>query len=199
MPKVSAEYRASRREHILQSARRCFLRNGFHATTMQDIFAESGMSAGAVYRYFASKDDVVLAIAEDSLHDVMAAIGRVGEEPHASLGDALAAGVDAIKSRDEQDNLTSLAIQVWAEAIRNPALAEKFVRLMTRSKAQLAEFARRHQQRGELPGDASADGLATVLAAVLPGYIVQRALLGGESVSDTQAALRALWPEEHRK
>jgi TetR/AcrR family transcriptional regulator, transcriptional repressor of aconitase len=65
MPKVTHEYRDARRDQILSAARRCFLRNGFHATSVQDLVAESGLSSGAVYRYFASKDDVIIAIAEE--------------------------------------------------------------------------------------------------------------------------------------
>jgi TetR/AcrR family transcriptional regulator, transcriptional repressor of aconitase len=64
MPKVSQQYRDARREHILNSARRCFMRDGFHATSMQDLVAEAGLSAGAVYRYFASKDEMIVAITQ---------------------------------------------------------------------------------------------------------------------------------------
>ncbi|HEY0718123.1 MAG TPA: helix-turn-helix domain-containing protein, partial [Streptosporangiaceae bacterium] len=53
MPKVTQQYRDARRDQILSAARRCFLRDGFHVTSMQDLFAESGLSSGAVYRYFA--------------------------------------------------------------------------------------------------------------------------------------------------
>src|SRR5581483_11495215 len=74
MPKVSQQYRDARRDQILNAARRCFLRDGFHATSMQDLFKESGLSSGAFYRYFASKDDVIIAIAEDNTRDVMALI-----------------------------------------------------------------------------------------------------------------------------
>src|ERR1700689_3735439 len=70
MPKVSQQHRDARREQILAAARRCFLRDGFHATSMQDLFAESGLSAGAVYSYFAGKDDVIVAIAEENLSGV---------------------------------------------------------------------------------------------------------------------------------
>ena len=53
MPKVSEEHRAARRRQILDAAARCFARDGFHRTSMQDIVRESGISAGLVYRYFA--------------------------------------------------------------------------------------------------------------------------------------------------
>jgi AcrR family transcriptional regulator len=71
MPRVSPEHLQARRQQILDAARRCFVRNGFHATSMQDVFAEAGLSAGATYRYFRSKEDIVEAIAADML-------GRMG-------------------------------------------------------------------------------------------------------------------------
>ena len=43
MPKVSQQHRDARREQIMAAARRCFLRDGFHATSMQDLFAEAGL------------------------------------------------------------------------------------------------------------------------------------------------------------
>ena len=55
MPRVSREYLDRRRDEIAAAALRCFAREGFHRTTMQDIVAESGLSPGALYRYFAAK------------------------------------------------------------------------------------------------------------------------------------------------
>src|SRR6185437_10238200 len=40
MPKVTAEYRDARRTHLLDAARRCFVRDGFHATSMADVCRE---------------------------------------------------------------------------------------------------------------------------------------------------------------
>src|SRR5829696_7361042 len=53
-----------RRTRILDAAERCFVRTGFHRATMQDIAAEAGMSAGNLYRYFPSKDAMVVGLAE---------------------------------------------------------------------------------------------------------------------------------------
>ena len=65
MPRVSAAYLEERRAHVLASAARCFAREGFHRATMQDVVRESGLSPGALYRYFASKEELVAAIAEE--------------------------------------------------------------------------------------------------------------------------------------
>ena len=65
MPRVAESYLQSRRRQIMDAAIRCFAREGFHRTTMQDIFRETGLSAGAIYRYFKSKEDIVAAIAAE--------------------------------------------------------------------------------------------------------------------------------------
>ncbi len=54
-----------RRAHILDAARTCFSRAGFHRTSMQEICAEAKMSPGGIYRYFASKDAIIEAIAQE--------------------------------------------------------------------------------------------------------------------------------------
>nr|BFE67761.1 hypothetical protein GCM10020092_010620 [Actinoplanes digitatis] len=55
VPRVSEDHLTARREQILAAARLCFLRNGLHNTSMQDLIQEAGLSVGAVYRYFKSK------------------------------------------------------------------------------------------------------------------------------------------------
>ena len=64
VPRVSEAHLAARRQQILDAARTCFLRNGFHQTSMQDVIREAGLSVGAVYRYFPSKNDLITALAE---------------------------------------------------------------------------------------------------------------------------------------
>ena len=59
MPKVTEEHLEARRTQILDAALACFSRNGFHQTTMHDICSEAGLSPGAVYRYFDSKEAMI--------------------------------------------------------------------------------------------------------------------------------------------
>lgn len=63
MPRLTPERREARRAEILAAARRCFSRDGFHQTSMPDIADEAGLSAGAAYRYFSSKEDIIIEIA----------------------------------------------------------------------------------------------------------------------------------------
>src|SRR5215475_2660858 len=64
MPKVSPEYLAARRAQIIDTARELFSQKGLSDTSMSDLVAASGMSTGAIYRYFASKEELVAAVAE---------------------------------------------------------------------------------------------------------------------------------------
>src|SRR5438552_9989682 len=65
MPKISQARRNARRQQILEAALACFAEDGFHQTGMADIVKRSGLSHGAVYLYFQSKDDLIEALADD--------------------------------------------------------------------------------------------------------------------------------------
>lgn len=47
------------KDSILQAARRLFLRQGYHATGMREIAREAGISPGAVYNHFSSKEEIL--------------------------------------------------------------------------------------------------------------------------------------------
>jgi len=66
MPKLSKDALDARREEILKAAIRCFARRGIQATTMRDILNEVGLSTGAVYNYFRSKEDIIAAVVAHS-------------------------------------------------------------------------------------------------------------------------------------
>ena len=74
MPRVSDEHLERRHGECMDAAVRCFARKGFHETTLQDVFRESGLSAGAVYRYFKSKNDLIQAIAAEESAPITAII-----------------------------------------------------------------------------------------------------------------------------
>lgn len=195
MPKVTQQHMDARRKQILDAARRCFLRDGFHSTSMQDLFAESGLSAGAVYRHFTSKDEMILAIAEENMRDVLditvaVAVSRQGQ----SMGEVMAELLDVIRAKSAEEDVAGLAVLVWAEAMRNRSLADKLDHLMGGIRANLVTLVRENQERGGLPTSATAEGIAATMLSVLPGYILQVALLDPAVVVEVPDAVRALWP-----
>lgn len=78
MARVSQEHLDARRRQILDGAALCFARNGFHATSMQDVLKEVDLSAGAVYRYFSGKEELIAAIVTEVLQEVGDAFRTAG-------------------------------------------------------------------------------------------------------------------------
>lgn len=188
MPKISDQYRDERRAHILAAARRCFLRDGFHETSMQDLVNEAGVSSGAVYRYFAGKDAVIVAIAEENLDEVVAIV-RVSAQRRDSLGEALAAALEFLSARHTEDGFGAIALLVWAEALRNPALAARLRKSFDEAAASLTEIA---PSGGSMGLDAEA--LVNVLLCVIPGYLMQTTIRGADATKTVIGAVGTLWP-----
>jgi TetR/AcrR family transcriptional regulator, transcriptional repressor of aconitase len=195
MPKVSQQYRDARREEILAAAKRCFLRDGFHETSMQDLFAESGLSSGAVYRYFAGKQDMILAIAEENIRDIAALIHAMATEHEGQgVGDALAEVLDVVRAKHADTALGAVAVLVWSEALRTPAVAKQLHAMLADVRADLADVVRANQARGALPRTADVDALTALLMSIVPGFIVQLAIFGPAAINGVPDAARALWP-----
>lgn len=195
MPKVSQAYLDARRRQILEAARRCFARKGFHQTSMQDLFAEARLSSGAVYRYFSSKDDMILAIVDENMRDVMGLIHSLAADPHRQgLGEALASLLDEIREKHAGDDLGAMAVLVWSEALHNPALAQRFEAFLADMRVALAEVIRGHQAERTLPAGADPESLAALLMTIIPGFILHLALFGADSDGGIPDAARALWP-----
>jgi len=71
---LSAKGRQTRRA-IEQAARKLFAERGFHGTTLADITSAAGKSPAVFYRYFADKEDLLAALAESFLHDIVTPSG----------------------------------------------------------------------------------------------------------------------------
>ncbi|WP_082946023.1 TetR/AcrR family transcriptional regulator [Mycobacterium sp. E1747] len=69
------------RQAIEQAARKLFAERGFHGTTLADITSAAGKSPAVFYRYFADKEDLLAALAESFLHDVVTPSGLSVELP----------------------------------------------------------------------------------------------------------------------
>jgi AcrR family transcriptional regulator len=193
VPRVSAEHLTARREQILDAARSCFLRNGFHQTSMQDVIREANLSVGAVYRYFPSKTELITAIAEQVIEQIAGVFDQIlAEEPPPPMVAALERAVDLVTANSGPDGVLRLALQIWSEATTDPDLASFVDKVYRRIREILVTLARRAVERGDLPPGADPYQIGVVLFALMPGYALQRILTGGPEPEVFKAGLRAL-------
>ncbi|MGH3830464.1 MAG: TetR/AcrR family transcriptional regulator [Pseudonocardiaceae bacterium] len=193
MPPVSQRYRDARRRQVLDAARACFARKGFVATSMQEICAKARLSAGAVYGYFPSKDDLVAAIVDGVLTEITVGLDTLERRDPPALHEAIAHVFAVLDQPEHSSELARLAVQVWAEAARNLALKTRLAANHRELHARFTTLVRRCQRAGTLDPDLAADDLAQVLAALGPAFLAQRALLGNAVTAEVFTnGLRAL-------
>ena len=175
MPKLSNETRARRRQHILTSAWTCFSRNGFHATSMDDVIAASGMSSSAVYRYFGSKESLIQATTEEGLANVRQIfLDLLAHESCPTPAQTLALLVGELNDRADnaEYDMTRIALQTWAEALRDPSLHDRAQALYLETLDAIAELAGRWRDNGYLPAYADTKAVAASLLSLMHGLIV---------------------------
>ncbi|GGK77774.1 TetR/AcrR family transcriptional regulator [Mangrovihabitans endophyticus] len=202
MPRVTAEYRANRRAEIVAAAGRLFAGNGFHATSMADIIAESGLSAGAVYRYFRSKEELIAVVAETALSTADEIFGELladGATP--SPSHAVTTMIDGVMTRASGaggtgHDLTRIALQVWAEALRSPELGRRTEEVFRRLSGHYTEVARRWQAAGHLPTDASPDQVGAAMLGLTQGFLLQHLLIADVTATSYATGVRELLGEE---
>lgn len=73
-PHLRPEEKALRHRHFLDAGCRCFARRGFESTTMDDIAREAGYSSGTLYLYFKDKNELIHAVFEERIAEVMSRI-----------------------------------------------------------------------------------------------------------------------------
>jgi AcrR family transcriptional regulator len=195
MPRVTDEHRLARREQILDAATATFAVEGFQATGMAEIIAASGLSAGAVYRYFTGKDQIIEAIVDRVLDEVAGRIEQLFAE-QGPLDPARAVGLvvttaASVAERGPVD-VSRLAVQAWGEALRNPAVARVAGRAYRRLRAVFAAELQREQDEGLLPATLDVPAAAAALLSLVLGFIVQRLLLGDVDPRSYSAAVASL-------
>jgi AcrR family transcriptional regulator len=193
MPRVTQQYRDARRREILEAAGRCFAEKGFHSTSMQDFFDASGLTAGLVYRYFRSKDELVATLAGEALGLLHASVEEaiVAAEPPGTE-EVLARLLRTIDELDARERLARVAVQVWGEALHNPAVAPIAAQGIARLQAALEQLVRAAQAAGQLDRRLDPVYAARVLFSILPGFIIQRALDPALDRAGYEQAARAL-------
>jgi AcrR family transcriptional regulator len=177
MPRISELRRNQRRQQILDAARAEFTSNGFHATSMDDIIRAAGMSPGGVYRYFPGKEAIIAAIAEQVAGELTATVDQIlAEQPTPAIATVLRALV--MRVDDLADGPGRLALMVWGEAQRDPAIARLAATEISRIRDRMARLFRRARDAGELPANTDPGALGQAAVSLIAGYLTQKRVIG---------------------
>jgi AcrR family transcriptional regulator len=173
VPKLSETEKDARRQRVLAGARRCFARHGYEGATVVRLEQEIGLSRGAIFNWYGSKQELFLALAaEDNarLHALFASGGF----------DAL---LDAITT-DDPDWL-AVYVEFGRRLKADPGLRERWMRIAPveakeRSKAWVVDA----QTSGELRSDVAPEQIVEYLGVIVDGVVTQRALGFGSPKTD---------------
>jgi AcrR family transcriptional regulator len=195
VPRLTDETRERRRQHILTSAWMCFSRQGFHATSIEDVISATGMSSSAVYRYFRSKEEIIRASAEigvAGVRDIFVAM--LDDQPCPTPAETLTRLVDELRCRTDHPDydMTRLALQTWAEALRDPLLHDHARARYLDALEHIARLVACWRDAGFVGADADADAIASTLFSLMHGLIVMHHLVDDVSADKLLAGITQL-------
>lgn len=93
-----ASQKAKRRLAMLAGAARLFEKQGYAATTIDEIASAAGVGVATVYKYFTSKQGIVIALLEPDLRSMLARAQRVVEHPHSDPATSMVALLSAYRN-----------------------------------------------------------------------------------------------------
>jgi AcrR family transcriptional regulator len=167
MPKVTAAHQQARRQQLLDAARRCFARRGFAETSVRDIYEEAGLSAGSVYVYFQSKEEIVEALAGEILAQFQQSLAGLDEadDPLAALDGFLPLLLPLAAAAPPAE--LGLRVQAWGAAVTHPRVAAMLADGLRAARTTIV----RTLERGGASGDH--DATARAMVALFQGYVLQ--------------------------
>lgn len=193
MPRVAKEHSDARRQQIVDAAYRCFASKGFHQATMRDIYEQANLSPGAVYHYFASKDEIIQASFDIDYRrslDLFNA-ARQSDDPLNALNeliDFLFRGLEGAAAL----GAGRVNVQGWGEALVNPKLLETIRQVFDRYLDVLSHVIRRAQESGQFDKSIDPLSVSQMLLSLYYGLELQKAIDPELDVGNYSAAVKVL-------
>lgn len=136
--------RAETRQRVLDAAAAVFEANGFDKASLDDIAARAGLTKGAIYSSFRTKEELFVAVMnrqiDERICSVTDAIAKV--TARADAVHAIAAAVTAATYRDPGWHVAFL--EFWTKAMRTPALRQSLADQRRRAREIIAEKVQQH-------------------------------------------------------
>ena len=194
MPRVTPAHEQQVRDRIVAAAIGVFNEKGYRRATMQDVVRASGLSVGAIYTYYAGKDELFLASCTRSMERGFNELGdRLAKGGTSADKLAIAVGffIDSLDPGDPGlPGEATYLVQAWAEAGGASTVRETLIRRREKIGAIGQILIREGIARGELPAWLDVEALALGYSALLDGLVLQR-IEDGDSWRREEAERRA--------
>jgi AcrR family transcriptional regulator len=168
------EKKAQTRARLLDAAATVFARKGLAAASLDEVAEEAGLTKGAVYSNFESKDDLIAALLEERLsarNEEIAALAEAAEgtvEARARLGGDL-----MVRAFEQERDALLLAIEFSVHLARNPELARRFRSRTREVRDRIGEAIERGAAEYEIELPMPKDELAAALVSIGDGLLLQ--------------------------
>nr|WP_314540023.1 TetR/AcrR family transcriptional regulator [uncultured Massilia sp.] len=166
---VNEQAREERMAQILDGARTCFVKRGFHASSIAEISAAAGVSVANIYQYFPSKDALIVALIEVDLQRHHGMIGRFWSTDFSleAIGKVLA----EIFLTAEGHAVAVLRAEIASEGARNSQVSALLRQAETGLLAAVQQRIHAAAAAGVIPGDLDPETVAARLALTFEGLM----------------------------
>ena len=172
MRKKNKELHAQRREEILEAASQCFIEKGIHKANMQEICRVASLSPGQLYRFFKSKDAIILALAEQERQAVAGLIEYIRNN-EANVASALRTIVSDLIPEITDSTYARMSIEFVGEAGRNEEVANLFIKIEKDLRMCLEEAIKTSQKTGSVKKSVDPPSATTVILSLFDGLSVR--------------------------
>lgn len=187
---IRAEKREAQINRILEAARTCFVQSGFRGASMHDICRQAGMSPGALYRYFPSKEALIEAIAERDRINDLRNLANIGAGP--TLIDGFVNSVMNHFKDHHARGMGPLFTEIRAESMRNETVAAccqktegEFIKIFN-------AFLTQAKVSGQIDPVAEISAIVPMMMAIGEGMMLSDVIGQGVDPEDVEKILRAM-------
>jgi AcrR family transcriptional regulator len=174
---INPQQHAARRQGILNAAKTCFARAGFHGTSTTDICAEAGVSSGSLFHYFPNKKAVIVAIVEQEGEDTAQYLDGLAaqDDLHAALREFMTLILSLAADRE----FANLALEIAVEATRDADVGALVARNDGELRRRIERLVDEGVRRRQIDPGVDAASAAHVIAALVDGVFSRVAVDAG--------------------
>lgn len=177
MPKVAPDVREERRRHLVNAAWRCAASTPFGELTIDSVCAAAGVSKGAFYGYFVSKDELLVALLEDDIAALDQVLDRLAGSDLTGI-ERVRRFAEALLALGEDPARVAVRTDIWASLRRDSVVRAQFSAAISRQRAILRGWIEMGVAQGQIT-PVPTNAIAAILLALTDGLLLHASLDAG--------------------